>query len=190
MQMNPLSFTKEQEAALKDILERAGAGPRTTPTINRISSRVQVLKQVGVRPSKSALSRLDLEFKLTRWARQIRETLEETGPFTTQKFGEAVGYRYQKPHLKAQRAHGEVALEEAYRANDFFADALLYACDWTVEGVWKGEKPLDRAIRRLARGVAADWKWATGKKLPKVRENEDDWAARTRFGPHPLWICA
>jgi hypothetical protein len=190
MRKNSPSFPEKHGKALRNVLAQAGAGPRTTPAINRIQSRVQELKQVGMRPSKSALSRLDVEFKLTRWSRRIRETLEDLGPLSERRLAEAVGYRFQHLRtLKAARTQGEAVVQSAYATNDFFADALLYACDWTVEQVWKGNKPLDEAVRRLARGVAVDWKWATGKTLPKVRDDDDDWEARTKFGPHPLWIA-
>jgi hypothetical protein len=190
MRQKSTLFTDDHVEALRNIIAQAGAGARTTPAINRIQARVQELKQVGIRPSKSALSRLDMEFKLTRWSRRIRETLEDLGPLSERRLAEAVGYRFQHLRtLKAARTEGEEALERAYDTNDFFADALLYACDWTVEEVWRGKNPLDKAVRKLARRVAMDWKWATGKKLPKVLDDDEHWGSQSTFGPHPLWIA-
>lgn len=55
--------------------------------------------------------------------------------------------------------------------------------------MWKGKASEDKAVRRLARNVAGDWKWATGNELPAVRADSELWDRKAMGGAHPLWVA-
>lgn len=180
---------KKLDQALRRALAQAGAGEKAAETVNRICSRVLKFQESGAKPSRTALARLDLEFKLIEWSSNVKVTLEYMGNRTERRIAEAVGSRY--PDLKtrsSQREAGKQVLDDACDASDQFADILLYACDWTAQEVWEREEPQDEAVRSLARGVAVDWKWATGRDLPEVLEYTELWE-EDGGAPHPLWIA-
>lgn len=78
---------------------------------------------------------------------------------------------------------------------NFRPSGLLYRIDRVTNSVVRAERldlvcVGDRAIRKLARDVAKDWKWATSFELPDIPENDTLWRLRKRAEPaHPLWLA-
>jgi hypothetical protein len=60
-----------------------------------------------------------------------------------------------------------------------------------MEDLWLGVSREDKAVRSLAHGIAADWKWATGKSMPRIHDHRDTrklWRHCSRARAHPLWF--
>jgi hypothetical protein len=181
---------KKHKLALSRALAMACAGEKTAMAISRIASRVRKFRESGAKPARTAVARLNLEFELIEWATNVSVTLENMDERAKSRLAKAAGYKFVQRSRTAneQRSKGIDAIDEAFEASLRFADTLLYACDWTVQEVWEGPNTHDKAVRKLVRGVTADWEAATGAPLPDVPEDSELWERHAGDTPHPLWI--
>lgn len=184
-------FHKKHEWALMEAFIQAGSNARVSEGIERIRIRARSFRALGLEPMGSAVARLNLEFKLTEWSTKIRWAIEDMDYRLAKHLSEAMGFKFGECQTgSARRRVGKEQLDDALMENDSFADTLLWACDWTVQEVWESKTPVDKAVRRLVRGVAAEWRWVTDADLPDVGEKDELWRPQgeTRAS-HPLWVA-
>jgi hypothetical protein len=183
-------FKEKHKQALRYALMQAGADTRVLSAINCIRSRVHEFEKSGARPSRCALVRLSSTFSLLDLSSNLRVGLEYLDQRTEKHIAEGIGLRFPKYRSPiARRKVGMEKLEDALFTNDQFCESLYYACDWIVEQIWQGKASHDEAVRKLARQVAADWKWATGVDLPELCEDSELWGySAAAHPPNPLWI--
>jgi hypothetical protein len=143
----------KHERALALAFASTGAGKTALATIDRIDARVRKFRASGAEPDRTAVFLLDRQFELSEWSDKVFRTLENMDEKTMSALVQAAVFKFELlPPADALR-NASTVVNEAAHTNDYFRDMLLYACDITVEEVWKGKDVHNKAVRRLVRGV-------------------------------------